>query len=325
MAATAIFPTLSVPEDTMEMSSPARDDGDIDLDFTEPDFDTAAEMQQDEHMLTDGEQTRPPTASDAVMDDDDAQLPAEEMRVSPDPDADQTLLPHEEDEELIDYGDEEVEYDQRIEDTTLVNGEEGFDNFDQPNHSAEHVDEDIPRAPEELGADDIPAPAAVDFAEPVDPAAQPEYSAVLGDAALVQSKQADAGQQDSRGEDQVSEHGAATADAVEPGLSIETDLPAQHEGTVTPTDTGLHPMTVCYGEHILPLFKSKHQPDGLLKDDNLANISLHDFLRNCRERLRVKIGNIPEDQELSLAFDPMGLMLFEVRHPHRPSRLAWAC
>ncbi|TKA23790.1 hypothetical protein B0A50_07072 [Salinomyces thailandicus] len=97
-------------------------------------------------------------------------------------------------------------------------------------------------------------------------------------------------------------------------LETSTDIKyaEQNEGPSTPTDTGLHPVMLYYGEHSMPLFKSKTQQDGLLKDDNLANLSLAELMRNCRQRLAFKIGiAVPEEQELVLAFDPFELPLAE--------------
>ncbi|KAK4631338.1 hypothetical protein CLAFUW4_03213 [Fulvia fulva] len=127
---------------------------------------------------------------------------------------------------------------------------------------------------------------------------------------------------------------SGTADDAEPAATIEGETastemhyrkpPPQLPGTLytstrqvsegppTPTDTGLHPMTVRYGHHALPLFKSRNQLDGLLKNDNLANVSLSDLIKSCRERLPVTTGEtVSDDQNLILCFDTMGLFLVE--------------
>ncbi|KAF7187574.1 hypothetical protein HII31_11107 [Pseudocercospora fuligena] len=80
----------------------------------------------------------------------------------------------------------------------------------------------------------------------------------------------------------------------------------------TPTDTGLHPMTIQFGDHEWPLFKSRAQPDGLLKDDNLVNVSLAELLSSCKQRLNQRLGDaVSNDQDLVLGFDRIGLMLME--------------
>jgi len=94
---------------------------------------------------------------------------------------------------------------------------------------------------------------------------------------------------------------------------IETNIDAIVDAPGTPTDTGLHPMVIQYGDWEWPLFKSKKQPEGLLKDDNLASVALADLLNNCRSRLALKAGeDISEDQEFVLRFDSTGLTIVEV-------------
>lgn len=95
---------------------------------------------------------------------------------------------------------------------------------------------------------------------------------------------------------------------------LDTSLDAGADAPGTPTDTGLHPMVVQYGDWEWPLFKSSRQPEGLLKDDNLASVALADLLNNCRYRLALKVGEeISQDQEFVLRFDSMGLAIVEVR------------
>jgi hypothetical protein len=94
---------------------------------------------------------------------------------------------------------------------------------------------------------------------------------------------------------------------------INTNLNASVDAPSTPTDTGLHPMVIQYGDWEWPLFKSSKQPDGLLKDDNLASVALADLLNNCRSRLALRAGeDISEDQEFVLRFDSTGLTIVEV-------------
>jgi hypothetical protein len=327
MATTSAFPTLAIPEDTMEMSSPGNvHDVDIDLDFGDGDFgDGGVQLHQDdEPMLTDGEQTRPPTATDAMMDEDvhvESHTLEADMQDTPEL---EHVIPEQHDEELIDYGDEEYDLDQH-DDTTLVNADEAFNNAFEGQHTdLEPVDEEIVRPPEDLTQ-------TQDFGIAVESFAEQPAAAAVGDL-LHEHDSAEYDGTHDPSADAVSQLAAATeaefGNHTEPALTTgedESQYAADEGATIngndanvedqpgTPTDTGLHPMVVYFGEHVMPLFKSKNQPEGLLKDDNLASLSLHDLLRHCRERLALKIGNIPEDQELSLVFDRMGLMLVEVR------------
>jgi hypothetical protein len=104
---------------------------------------------------------------------------------------------------------------------------------------------------------------------------------------------------------------------------LDTNLDASVDAPATPTDTGLHPMVIQYGDWEWPLFKSKKQSEGLLKDDNLASVALADLLNNCRSRLALKVGeDISEDQEFVLRFDSTGLTIIEVRvNSHRMQRM----
>lgn len=110
--------------------------------------------------------------------------------------------------------------------------------------------------------------------------------------------------------------------------------PSRHPGTInvsggsvadspqTPTDRTLHAMLIQYGEYQWPLFKSQSQPDGLLKDDNLLNVSLTDLLNNIRMRLASKVDEadmITKARELVLNFDLFGSMVAEVCHLAIPS------
>ncbi|PPJ58698.1 hypothetical protein CBER1_04007 [Cercospora berteroae] len=86
------------------------------------------------------------------------------------------------------------------------------------------------------------------------------------------------------------------------------------EGPPTPTDWTLHAISVQYRDHMWPLFKSRSQPDGLLKDDNLLNVSLSDLISELRGRLAMKLDeddSITESRELVLNFEIFGLMVAE--------------
>ena len=327
---TTTFPSLSVsaPEDSMEIASPAQPyDGDIELDFGDDDYNGGVQIE-DEHMLTDGEQTRPATATDDMMDDDLQLVQTHEADMQDTPDVDQQQQYEPADEELIDYGDDETAQDY-TEDATLVNADDGFNTFQE---HTEQADEEIVREPEdffpavdtELAATDLAAQnddvvtvpnddyaAAVQGHDHVAQESQAELfpnedQAALGDHEATLATTADAFHEDHMPAAEPDQPG------VQPALTLDTTTYPDYEQPATPTDTGLHPMTVYYGEHAMPLFKSKRQPEGLLKDDNLASLSLHELLTQCRERLVMKIGNIPEEQEFTLAFDHLGLLLVEV-------------
>ncbi|KAH9819867.1 Protein of unknown function (DUF2420) [Teratosphaeria destructans] len=342
MAATTAFPTLSVPqEDSMDMSSPhnAYNDGDIDLDF---DFDGGVNLPEDERMLTDGEQTRPGTATDDMM-EDDVQV-GESYVGEAVMDDDTTIVPHtaqDDDEELIDYDDDDVQNeqaqptgDQALPDVETVDYGQSrhIEQIEQPQEFVEQADQENVRQPEEETVEELepvvadereteaayePAATQVDTAKipqteglPIDDttAAQvlsEEPAATTTDVGPVQAYEEQTF--DSGGD---TEGYAEEEQAAEPRLTLDTSTRAASiEAPGTPTDTGLHPMTLLYEGISMPLFKSKRQLDGLLKDDNLANLSLHDLMHNIRERLARRIGNVPEEQDLTLAFDHMNLLL----------------
>ena len=336
MAATTAFPSLSLPaqEDSMEMASPANQnlDDDIDIDFDDGNYDGGVQLLDDEQMITDGEPTRPATATDDMMDDDvlnpDTHVQETEMHDTPDVEQQQSVQL--EDEELIDYGEEDY-FDQQQAEDSAVQDVVDVDYAQQvPPHVEEVlevVDEEVVRQPEDavleqanatgeareeavdvhaeaLGQDETGQPLdfgdedAFNFTEDLEQTLVAEATEAQDEYAV-----AEGGAQEAAGD----------AEALQAPLTIDTSLDAQADAPGTPTDTGLHPMTVSYDGHVMPLFKSKKQLDGLLKDDNLANLSLAELMRNCKQRLALKIGNVPEDQELTLAFDHMGLMLTEVR------------
>jgi hypothetical protein len=318
MATTAAFSSLSVPapDDTMEMSSPANRnlDDDIDIDFD--DYQGGVQLTDDEHMLEDT--TRPATATDEVM-DDDLQLAGADGQVDEEVMHDDTPQVQEtgvvqEDDELIDYGeDEELQGDfteiaHATEEPTAV-----------PDVAVEDFDEEIERPAEEAGVqpptflviEEVNADAALTSEPPVsddDPAgAPPDEATAQDDFGAVTSVNEQAETYDE-------EHviGDET-DAFQPQISVNTALDTPTDGPATPTDTGLHPMTIRYGNLQIPLFKSRRQLDGLLKNDNLANMSLADLVADCRKQLAVKRGEIiPDGQEIVLDFNDLGLMLVEV-------------
>lgn len=328
----------------MDVTSPANEDlyDDIELDFDES-YDGGVHLHDDEHMLTDGEQARPATATDDMMYDDaqDVEAVAPETDMQDTPELVQQVPFQQEDEELIDYGDEEFHDQQPTEDTAVQDVLEIDYTQQQPDEGAlEEVDEEILRHPEEAGVEQtsvVPADSATAIAPTDTPDAQPSFrdESTYADQAVLAGVENPFEVEEDIDQTLVAEPEVDDADAVhtlaafsaqgyagdaetlQPPLVIDTapkdgvDSSADVPGT--PTDTGLHPMTVCYGEHTMPLFKSKRQPDGLLKDDNLASLSLAELMRNCRQRLALKTGNVPEEQELTLAFDYMGLLLHEVR------------
>lgn len=216
----------------------------------------------------------------------------------------------------------------------------------------QHVAEDIAQQPEETGAVEEPT---ANFLSAVAEDHTPGTSADDEDAAVAveDNNQTETLQQDDAADElsrQVDAEEAEEAAAQELGVQFETDEPAVEtadasddrethdetkvlrpmpkfpsgldttayfapDGPQTPSDTGIHPITVRYGDVVMPLFKSRVQPDGLLKDDNLASVSLGDLLDNCRHRLAIKIGeSVSADQELVLSFENMGLQVIEVCH-----------
>ncbi|KAI7282376.1 hypothetical protein KC345_g3554 [Hortaea werneckii] len=387
MAATTSFPSLAVPpqDDNMEMSSPQNRnlDDDIDIDFDDSNYDGGVQLQDDEQMLTDGEQTRLATATDDMMDDDvqgeGFHFEEQEAEMQDTQDLGEQPTAEEEDEELIDYGDDDyfIEDHQQpqIEDTAVedVNDEIEYGDEQQVEPtvhdfepelqaqqeqqavqaSQETVDEEIVRQPEEAGVtvqepvdiataealvEVVPGVAeqgdVVTHAEPAteETIAYPEKSTETSEQASFadwEKEQTLAAQPENvepvvvPDEDAYAQSSAEVrqneeGDAAEDPLAPDTNATAtsttydREENPGTPTDTGLHPMTLYYNCSSMPLFKSKKVQDGLLKDDNLANLSLAELMRNCRQRLALKLGiTIPDEQEMTLAFDHLGLLLSE--------------
>jgi len=339
MAATTAFSSLPVPaaDDTMEMSSPAHPlgDDDIDLDF-DADFGGGVQLPDDERMLTDGEPSRPPTATDELM-EDDAHAQIQEAVMD-----DDTPVTHHpvdnndehDDLELIDYEDEEVEPTEHAEARSTIPNIAAAD-FASPEHPpgpGKQADGEITRVLGHggLGRQSPPLPLdRVHEAQPNELLAAPlELEDYPHETTLVGQEQpliaADDEEQvtapaddtdltvlnDYDSEDVQSD--TFDPEAENPPATVDASLQTSIDGPATPTDTGLHAMTLYYGEHVMPLFKSKTQSDGLLKDDNLANLSLNELVRNCRHRLALKIGNVPEEKELFLSFDQLNLLLFGV-------------
>ncbi|RMY37521.1 hypothetical protein D0866_03207 [Hortaea werneckii] len=388
MAAATSFPSsLAVPpqDDNMEMSSPQNRnlDDDIDIDFDDSNYDGGVQLQDDEQMLTDGEQTRPATATDDMMDDDEQgegfHFEEQEAEMQDTQDFGGKPIAPEEDEELIDYGDDdyliEDQEQPQVEDTAVEDVTDEIEYGDEQQGepavhdvepdlqaqqeqqavqaSQETIDEEIVRQPEEAGVavqepDDVVnaetlvevAPdvveqgVAVIHAEPAKDEAvtYPEQSTATSDQAFLadgEKEQTTAAQLENAETVEVPDEDAYAQPSTErlqnegegvaeAPLALDTSATAtsttynREENPDTPTDTGLHPMTLYYNGSSMPLFKSKKLQDGLLKDDNLANLSLAELMRNCRQRLALKLGiNIPEEQEMTLAFDHLGLLLSE--------------
>ena len=361
MTTAATFPSLHAPlatEDSMEMSSPAQPayDDDIDIDFDEPVG--GVELTDDERMADDMEQPRPGTATDDMMEDDDApshdaQAPEQEMEDGFDAAAYEQADP---DDELIDYGEDDFQemgesneqtvYEPPAPEITLEDREPTVD------PEPEQVDEEIVREPETS----VAVPEIVVAEEPIPEAAPAvpdtnttEESAVSHEEAPTTDAPNDESEQQAVATEEHTVDDVATAveaaveshpeDSTNPTTPheiepfpelpedspeqtdvapvpapIDTNVDASVDAPGTPTDTGLHPMMIQYGDWEWPLFKSKRQPEGLLKDDNLASVALADLLNNCRSRLALKAGeDISEDQEFVLRFDSTGLTIVEVR------------
>jgi hypothetical protein len=353
MTTAASFPSLHAPlaDDNMEMSSPAHpvyDDDDIDIDFDE--HIGGVELTDDDRMADDTEQPRPGTATDDMMEDDapvqNAEVPEQEMQDDFDPAAYEQGDP---DDELIDYDDEDYPEVSEINEQTAP--EPAAPEITLQDREPTPVDEEIIREPEtaasaqdvlvEASAPEVvtavletSAPEVIaasiaheSFAETVEDSFAP--NGVDGDA------NAAADDVIATTDDQQRETTPVVDPVEEPfpelpedspelkaaapiPAPIETNLDAGNDAPATPTDTGLHPMFVVFvdesGNWEWPLFKSRRQPEGLLKDDNLASVALADLLNSCRSRLALKIGeDVSEEQEFVLRFDSINLTIVEVR------------
>lgn len=331
MATAAV--NLSVPapaDDSMEMTSPARHDLDEDIDFDDWEPEDAVQHANDnDRMMEDGDQARPAIATDDVMEDDlqqGEQTVVQEEVMQDSPPRVQPL----EDEELIDYSDDEF-VDEVVEDAGSP------EMIEQPPVAAatspqdEEIDDEIIHQPDDAAFEHAAKEANQVFTpgeEFVAPLPSPEAlnvaqkNAGADDVAVEdgdQAEQATLEPQDQVVEEQIGagpEEPPATGDAEahRPVISLDTSAETFADGPATPTDTGLHAMTVRFGDFQCPLFKSRNQPDGLLKNDNLASLSLGELIQNCRQRLAIKTGDtLSEDQDLALGFDQLGLILVEVR------------
>ncbi|KAK5698410.1 hypothetical protein LTR17_023673 [Elasticomyces elasticus] len=321
MATTASFLPLSVPapEVTMDISSPQNQmhDQDIELDFGDGEYDGGVDLL-DDAMLTDGEQARPQTAAtDDVMEDDVQQdAPEAEMQDTP---VEQPPAHDQYDEELIDYGDEEDFIEPHIEDTTIMNAEEEFNTFhEQQIDGAEKFSEEIVRLPGDPTfeqpeiIEDFSSYELVHDAAAHDPADDTAADEATYDDAQAEQHPADLTNGDV---DDLTYPADKTGETLEqvahPTMTIDTTSNSLADGPASPTDTGLHPVMLYYSEHSMPLFRSKHEPEGLLKNDNLVNVHLHDLMAGIRDLLVQMLGEdaVPEARDFTLSFDGLGLML----------------
>lgn len=342
MASAAV--NLSLPataDDTMEMSSPARSPGGMMLedqlifDEWQP-GDAAQSVNDNDRMMEDGEQTRPGTATDDMMEDDmqpgeQTAIQEAEMEDSP-----SHIQQHVEDEELIDYTDDEN--DEILEDAVPVIDAPEVAGPPAPPASTgvqdEEVDEEVPRNQDddvlfEQSVEEVEPPAAAEaqgtaVAEEITPHVRSTSTAVheAGTGVVSAEEGHQSEQVTHQQHDEVEEAGDAELEAQplaideessRPVMSVDTSAQTFVEGPATPTDTGLHAMTLRFGDLQCPLFKSRNQPDGLLKNDNLASLSLGELIQNCRQRLAIKTGeDVSEDQDLVLGFEQLGLLLVEV-------------
>lgn len=297
------FAPLFAPtvDDTMDITSPAahnQHDDDIifDDELIDTDYNDGVALQQphdDEQMMTDAEHVRPSTATDDMMDDDATVVQREftEAEMVDTPDLEEEV--RQDDDELIDYGDDE--YDQPPEVT--YQGEVHIaDDVQLPNHT-----DDGGMVQQQLPDDSIVDEEIARASNDADIERSETFHSEHLDESTVEAPVEDAAQlvQD--------EH-------VDQSLTIDTTLSASftEQGPSTPTDTGLHPITLRYGDHVLPLFKSKRQQDGLLKNDNLASLSLAELMKACRSRLAIHFGQaVSETQDVVFRFDNLGLTLAE--------------
>lgn len=327
MATATVFGSLSVPvpDDTMEVSSPANRNPDDDIDIDFEDYQGGVQLPDDDQMLEDIDPTRPTTATDDMMEDD--LLPDEQIHVEEEimqDDGPQVQETHqEEDEELIDYSEDEFEEQAAREAVIPPVNEEPPEFVDtgseQGNDNVTYITKDatVEVPPTALG-EEVTAEAA-----------QAAQLATSAEGFLVSNMSAQDGVNDEAGSALAGEtHTDEDArNAEDPSLaqpstyeedpkaapiSVDTNITAPADTPDTPTDTGLHPMTFRYAGLSMPLFKSRRQPEGLLKDDNLASLSLAELIQSCRQQLALKIGeDVSEDQEVLLGFGHLGLMLVE--------------
>ena len=335
----------------MEVSSPGNRlyDDDIDIDFGDDLPDSANQPADDEPMLEDDGHLS--TAEDATMGDDmhagEAVDVEEEMQDGPDPQQEQ-----QEDEDLIDYSDVE-EYPREHGETHDVPDHVPEHVVQFPESDAlqhEKVDHEITPAYddgaplplsenpiEEVSPDIFQNLVPEEFAEVDNAEATTEQAtteqAAPGVAVLEDNvENLDAGENveevddnERQGPSKELSAEAVPKSRLPAAIFVPQPIAAPANGPLscapgTPTDTGLHPTTLHYQNHVLPLFKSHQEPHGLLKDDNLASLSLAELMRQCRYRLSAAVGEtVSADQELRLEFDELGLELAEVCQNRGPS------
>ncbi|KJY01076.1 hypothetical protein TI39_contig303g00017 [Zymoseptoria brevis] len=342
---------VPVLDDSMELtSSPGVSHADNDIDLDLDDY-GGVQLTDDEHMMEDSQPTRPETANDDMMEDAEqmAGTPIVEEVMHDDP---VNVTTYDHDEELIDYSDDEYQEDIPIADEAdaTQNTENSFvaptEAVTEP--EAESVEEEIARNAEDdvheepdavpsLLSDTVPAASGIEAPqqqglqsdgplkgndEPAaeisapDTASLEQATTLVSDPADLSGTMANAEpdhEEEAPSADE-QQHDGSHADETTskvPG-ALDTSAHFTPDGPPTPSDTGMHPMTVTYKGFEMPLFKSRSQPTGLLKDDNLASLSLSNLMANCRQRLEYKIGeSISADQDLVLSVQNMGLIVGE--------------
>lgn len=328
--------TLSTPflphntqEDTMELSSPANRTLDEDIEL---DFDEAANIPlvDDDHMDDDVVHDDPIELDEDMIhyDDDDLDLTATDVNIA-------ATVP---DEDLIDYSDDDEEVIQpavhQVNAPFLAQKEETSIPQQaqlQQQEEAAVVTSAEPEPPltaatdADLAHEDV----TVDLPATVKTAVEAEQSHLETSAEQQTDHYAEQSattlnaeaqefvpvQQEERGEevenDVAEEEEVPEEGDLKPRLSTTSFVPTT-EGPGTPTDTGLHPVILYYADQAYPLFRSGTALDGLLKDDNLASISLADLIKACRQSLVMRTQqDIDTSFELVLTFDHLSLSVYE--------------
>ncbi|KAK6429223.1 hypothetical protein LTR95_014632, partial [Oleoguttula sp. CCFEE 5521] len=315
MTTAATFPTLHppLPEDTMDIASPGRMDHDIEIDFDEQLGGVDTALTDDERMMEDGEQTRPGTATDLDMMEAEVHDDVQEEEMHDDFDAGQYEAA-DPDDELIDYDDDEFaestlagEQDMLAsEDAGALAAPEPFAELAEASNDGDFGQDpaDGASAPDRVAAISDEHVAATDFQSAlsmvgnVAPALSTIHEDVVEGDTLVETERDNPesnalhanGNFETFDHSGDLEHSEATNDVTHVEIDALSAADYEHEDVPgTPTDTGLHPMTIRFAGYDWPLFKSKRQPEGLLKDDNLVNLSLADLLTNCKQRIAVKL------------------------------------
>ncbi|SMQ47556.1 unnamed protein product [Zymoseptoria tritici ST99CH_3D7] len=342
---------VPVLDDSMELtSSPGVSHADNDIDLDLDDY-GGVQLTDDEHMMEDSQPTRPGTANDDMMEDAEqmAGTPIVEEVMHDDP---VNVTTYDHDEELIDYSDDEYQEDIPIADEAdaTQHTDNSFvaptEAVTEP--EAESVDEEIVRNPEDdvheeqdavpsLLSDTVPAAGGIEAPQqqglqsdgtlgvndvPADEVPAPDTARLEQTTTLVSdpadlsgtTATAEPDHEEEAPSADEQQHDGSHADETTSKLpgALDTSAHFTPDGPPTPSDTGMHPMTVTYKGFEMPLFKSRSQPTGLLKDDNLASLSLSNLMANCRQRLEYKIGeSISADQDLVLSVQNMGLIVGE--------------